>query len=123
MPSPVQVVVQRFKGVTVVNLGDTALLDAQQIQQLADQLYQLIDKQDRRNLILDFSEVKLLSSSILGVLVTLRKKAEQAKGRLALCGLRKELLKVFRITKLHKLFEFYGNEEKALNSFGVSTLG
>jgi anti-sigma B factor antagonist len=118
-----RLLIQPIRDVTVVTFSDASILDAAQVQQLGEDLYDLVDNRARRKLVLDFSNVKFLSSSALGVLITLRKKSEEIKGRLLLCSLRPELRKVFKITSLDKLFEFYDNEEKALNALGVSTMG
>jgi anti-anti-sigma factor len=111
------------RDVTVVNLADASILDAQQVQQIGDELYELVDKQARRKIIIDFGKVRFLSSSALGVLITLRKKADQIKGKVVFCCLRDDLRKVFKITNLEKMFEFHDSEEKALGVFGVTTAG
>ena len=112
-----------IRDVTVVNFNDSSILDTVQVQQIGEELYELVDAQGRRKLILDFSTVKFLSSSALGVLITLRKKSVEIKGQVLLCGLRPELRKIFKITNLEKLFEFHDTEEKALNVFGVTSMG
>ena len=113
--------IQTIGGVTVANFSDTSILDATVIDALGEELYDLVENQDRRRLVLDFEKVRFLSSQALGMLITLRKKTDAAKGRIALCAMRPELFKVFKISNLHKLFKFYENEEKALNSFDVFT--
>jgi anti-sigma B factor antagonist len=123
MPAKPELLVQHLKNVTVVDFGDSTILDTMQVEGIAQQLYDLVDKLDRRQLVLDFSNVRFLSSQTLGVLLTLRKKLQAVKGRMVICGLRKQLYEVFRISKLNKLFEFQPDEEKALNVFGVSTVG
>ena len=90
---------------------------------LAEELYDLVDNRAIRKLVLDFSKVKFLSSSALGVLITLRKKADEIKGKVVMCSMKPEIRKIFKITNLEKLFDFYENEERALNYFGVSTMG
>lgn len=112
-----------IRDVTIVNFNETAILDTVQIQQLGEELYELVDAQARRKVVLDFSNVKFLSSSALGVLITMQKKAKEIKGRLLLCGLKPDLRKVFKITSLEKLFEFFETEEQALNAFGVTSAG
>ncbi len=123
MPGSGRLFIHPVRDVTVVNLADASILDAQQVQQIGDELYDLVDKQARRKIIIDFSKVRFLSSSALGVLITLRKKADQIKGKVVFCSLREDLRKVFKITNLEKMFEFYDNEEKALGVFGVTTVG
>jgi len=123
MPGTSQLLIHPIRDVTIVNFRDASILDALQVQQIGEELFELVDVKDRRKLILDFSEVKFLSSSALGVLVTLRKKSDAIKGQVLLCGMRPELRKIFKITNLEKLFQFFDNEERALNSLGLSTAG
>jgi len=114
-----QLLVQTIGDVTIVDLGSSSILDGIAIEALGRRLFELVDEQARRKIILDFSQVKLLSSMMLGVLVRLQKRADGIRGRVVLCGLRPELMRVFKITQLHKLFQFYKDENEALNSFDV----
>jgi anti-sigma B factor antagonist len=115
--------IQPIRDVIVVNFTDSSILDAQYVQQIGDELYDLVDNKAHRKIILDFEKVRFLSSSALGVLITLRKKADAIKGKIVLCGMRDDLREVFRITNLEKQFEFRANEEQALGVFGVTTAG
>ncbi len=112
--------IEDYAGVTVVTVTDTALLDAHAIEAFGQEVYQLVDKQNKQKLILDFSNVRFLSSQALGVLLTIKKKCEAIKGRFVLCALREELMKVFKITQLDKLFDFYRDDSAALASFNVN---
>lgn len=123
MPGKVNLVTQQFKDVTVVTVNDTALLDAVTIEALGESLYALVDRKALKKIVLDFSSVKFLASAALGMLLTLRRKAGDIKGTVALCGIRPELFKIFKMTNLDKLFKFFDDEEQALNHFGVSTKG
>jgi anti-sigma B factor antagonist len=114
--------VQTIRAVTVVNFGDATILDSLHIERIGQELYELVDRFDRRQIVLDFSGVRFLSSQALAVLLTLRRKLEAVKGRVVICGLRSDLREIFRITKLEKIFEFQPDEERALNVFGVSGL-
>ncbi len=113
--------IHSVRDVTVINFHDTSLLDMLHIQQISDQLYPLVEKQDRRKLLLDFTTVEFMSSAALGVLLSLRGKLGKVKGRMVICGLRPDLKNIFSITALDKMFEFFQNEEEALNSFGAYT--
>jgi anti-sigma B factor antagonist len=116
-----RLVIQKIKDVTVVNFNDPSILDPAHIEQIGAELYDLIDKLDRRKLVLDFSDVQFLSSQTLGVLVTMRRKADAAKSKVVIAGLRPELYKIFKITRLESLFSFFPDEQQALQSFGVYT--
>jgi anti-sigma B factor antagonist len=114
--------IDNVKDVTVVGFTANAILDTLHIQQMGDELYELVDKQSRRKIVLDFAEVKFLSSQALGVLLTMRRKADQVKGTVVIAGLRKELQKVFTITNLEKLFTFYPDKDAALSDFGITAI-
>lgn len=120
MPADVQLLTHQMRDVTVVNLNEGSILDTQQVEHLGAELYRIVDDRACRKLVIDFSKVKFLSSSALGILIRLQKKAGEIKGRVVLCGLRKELMQVFKITSLDRLFTFYDNEEQALAAFGVT---
>jgi anti-sigma B factor antagonist len=123
MANSPRLLINTLKDVTVVTFQDISILDALQIDEIGEELYDLVDKKDRRKLILDFANVKFLSSSALGVLITLHKKSTTAKGRVVLCSLRDDLKKVFEITRLDRMFTFCPTEEEALAVFGRTSAG
>jgi anti-anti-sigma factor len=55
-------------------------------------------------MILDFKNVKFMSSAFLGFLVKVQTAVTQCRGRLKLRNLSPDLFKVFKITQLHKIF-------------------
>lgn len=111
-----RIMIQTIGRVTIVDFIDAAIMDTLQIQQIASELYDLVDKQDRKQILLDFTNVKFLSSQTLGVMLNLHKKLTERKGWLGVCGLKEELHKVFKLTRLDKLFNFYEDEEQALRA-------
>lgn len=109
-----------YDGVTVVTIPDSAILEPTMINQIAKDLYALVDEKQIPKLVVDFSKVQFLASHALGVLLTLRKKSKEINGTLVLCGLRPELLKVFKITSLDQIFTIHPDDAAALASFGVT---
>ena len=112
--------VTNIRGVTVVDFQSPSILNSVEVDMIGQRLYRLVDERAQRKIVLDFSQVRFLSSQMLGVLINLHKKAEQINGAVILCGLHPELGKVFKITRLDKLLKFAKDEEAALNEFGVS---
>ena len=110
-------VVRDDSGVTIIAFGGSTLIDAEYIEQIAGDLYDLIDKQEANRLVLDFSSVKVLASRMLGVLLTVKKKSEAKKGGLALCAVREDLMKVLAVTNLDRTFSFFADEAAALAHF------
>jgi anti-anti-sigma factor len=111
--------VEDYAGVLVITFADSSILDTATIEQLGRDLYQYPDVQNKQKMILDFTNVKFLSSHALGILLTLNKKLNAVKGSMLICGLRSELMKVFTITSLDKLFKFYPDDAAALKHFNV----
>jgi anti-sigma B factor antagonist len=109
--------VEEVNGVTVAKFTDKKILDETNIQIIANQLFSLIDDDHRKKIVLDFATVEYLSSAALGKLITLDKKVKADKGELRLCTIRKDILEVFKITKLDKLFKIFETREKALAGF------
>ena len=91
--------------------------------EISEELNHLVETQHQQKLLLDFMKVKFLSSSALGILVTLRKKVDANKGDLVICGMNPELRKVFKITNLEKLFKFADDEPSAMALLGATTAG
>ncbi len=108
------VMIQRLGDVTLVTLQDSRLLESQQLDALGQELYRLVDQMDRKKLVVDCTKVQFLASAAISVFVNLHKKSALIKGTLVICGLRKELMQVFEITKLTKLFKFAPDEKAAL---------
>ena len=109
--------VEPIGDVTVVNFVDRKILDEQNIQIIGEQLFSLVDEEDCKKLLLNFSNVEYLSSAALGKLITLNKKLQNARGKLILCNIDTQILEVFEITKLDKFFKIMKDEQTALQAF------
>jgi anti-anti-sigma factor len=103
--------------VTVVTFRDARILDEITISELGQELFHLVDVENRKKLVLDFSRVEFLSSAALGKLITLRRKVHEANGYLKLCEIRPETLEVFLVAKLDSFFDIHPQQAAALASF------
>ena len=112
-------VVAEVQGVMVVGFQTSSIMDLATIEKIGGELYALVEQQARKKIVLDFSAVRFLSSQMLGVLIQLQKKARQIGGRIVLCAMRPDLMKVFQITRLDKILEFAPDERQALAKFDV----
>ena len=109
--------VEDIGDVTVINFVDRKILDEQNIQIIGEQLFSLVEQENRRKLLLNFGNVEYLSSADLGKLITLNKKLQGVGGRLILCNIDPQIYEVFEITKLDKFFNIQKEEQAALQSF------
>jgi anti-anti-sigma factor len=66
--------------------------------------------------VLDFGNVRFISSQTLGVLLTLRRKADKADVKVVIADIRPELVRVFEITNLDNLFTFFDSVAAAVAS-------
>lgn len=103
--------------VTIARFVDKKILDETNIQEIGNQLFGLIDEDNRSKIILDFSVVEYLSSAALGKLITMDKKVKANSGKLRLASIRPEILDVFTITRLDKIFDIKPNTDAALEGF------
>ncbi len=92
--------------VTVVDFRHAGVLDSAGVRDVEERLYGLVDEEKRCRLLLDFTEVRFLASRMLGVLVSLHKKAAEQGGMVVLCGLADNLLKVFQVSRLDGVLAF-----------------
>ena len=93
---------------------DSKIINEEEIQELGQELHDLVDRDERKKIVLNFSHVEFLSSAALGKLITLDKRVKQASAELILTNIRPEIYEVFAITKLTKLFEIKDDEADAL---------
>lgn len=100
--------------VSVVRFKDQKIIDPEAIQELGDELFSLVDDDERKKLVLNFSNVEFLSSAALGKLITFEKKAQKQGATLILSNIAPEIFQVFTITNLDKLFTIKDSEADAL---------
>jgi anti-anti-sigma factor len=103
--------------ILTIRILDERLVDPEQIKRLCDDLMTLLGKSDETQVVLDFAHVKFMASAMLGKLVQLQKKCVEFKAKLKLASVAPEILEVFKITKLHKVFDIQADEATARKSF------
>ena len=99
---------------TVVELIDRKILDEVTILEIGEQLTTLVSQADVPRLILDFGSDRHLSSSALGMLITLHKRIREKSGLLRLCNIQPAINEIFEITRLSEVFEIAESREAAL---------
>jgi len=109
--------VEDIGDIAVVNFVDKKILDEQNIQLIGDDLFRLVDELGRRKLLLNFGNVEFMSSAALGKLITLHRKVQAVQGKLVLCNIAKDILEVFKITKLDRILTIVPDEQAGLQSF------
>lgn len=106
--------VNESASISVVRFRDQKIIDPEAIQELGQELFDLVDKDQRHKLVLNFANVEFLSSAALGKLITFEKKAKREGASLILTNISPEIYQVFAITNLDKLFQIKDTEADAL---------
>lgn len=114
MSNPSRLKITESGPISIVNFADSKIIDDQEIQELGRELYDLVERDSRPKIILNFSHVEFLSSAALGKLIGFEKRAKQHGAELVLTNIRPEIYEVFAITKLTKLFDIKDDEADAL---------
>ena len=104
--------------VTVVELTDKKLLEEESISGIGEQLNTLVSGVEHPTIVVDFSSVGHMSSSALGMLITLHKRIREKDGQLRLCGVRPSIYEVFVITRLNEIFRICSTRQEAMEGLG-----
>lgn len=88
----------------LITFKDPRIADEAHIARIEQDITKLLNISPKTMVILDFKNVRFMSSSFLGFLLKLHKSIAQSQGKLKLRNLSKQLYEIFKITSLHKVF-------------------
>jgi len=118
MTSTSRIEVREEDGVKVVRFHDRHLFDERTVTDVAGQIDQILPKDGSPiRLVLDFSDVALISSSLLSKLILLQRRVDASRGKLRLCEMSPVLQQVFRTSNLDRLFSIDRDQRTALAAF------
>jgi anti-sigma B factor antagonist len=107
--------VDHIAGTAVVRFVGTDIVYAEEVvRDVGDQLLRLVENEGHTQILLNLNGIRYLSSTMLGRLVSVNRKLEQANGRLRLCCLSPVVSDIFRISRLDQVFAIYDDEQTAL---------
>ena len=91
-------------GVIVAVPQTSRILDEINISQVGRALTEAIASTTYPKIVLDFEKVTNMSSSALGMLITVHKRVREANGEMRLCNICPNIEEVFAITRLDEIF-------------------
>ena len=107
--------VQKVEKYSVIEFRTNSLMNPSELESIATDLYRLVDEEDRRYLVLDFENVKYLSSQAIGIVLTLHKKLSQlGKSSFVLCGVGPTLMQLLKITRLDRVLKIKPSQKEAV---------
>ena len=105
--------------VLVASLLAGTLIDQNVIDETGKELLEAaFEACGNHKLVVNFRAVNFMSSAMLGKLMPLHKRCKADKTKLKLCNICPNLLEVFKITNLNKLFDICGSEAEAVAALG-----
>jgi anti-sigma B factor antagonist len=118
VPSTKHLSVTEVDGVAVVDFVNSQLMfEAAVVREIGDELEKLVKDHGLTKLLLDFTHVQYVSSTMIAQLAALDRQVKQAKGRLKLCGIGPVLRDTFRISHMERLLDIHDDVQSALRSF------
>jgi anti-sigma B factor antagonist len=110
--------VNETNGVKVVRFHDHQLFDERTVREAADQIAAALPNDGSPiRLVVDFSDVNLVSSTLLSKLILLQRRVEASRGKLRLCEMSPMIQQVFRTSNLDRLFCIDRDQRTSLESF------
>lgn len=104
-------------GTLTIQLTDPRITDSTHLERVFEEVTKRIEKTEEKQVILDFAPVEFMASAMLGKLVRLNKQCKEYRVKLKLSSISPPILEVFKITKLHKVFDIQKDEPTARQSF------
>ena len=109
-----EITVRRESRLVIVDLiGE---IDVNAVARIRDTLGDLA-KAASPQIVINLAGATYIDSSGLGILMAARREALKGGGRLALCGMSKDVRMVLELTRLNKFFEIYDDEGAARARF------
>jgi anti-sigma B factor antagonist len=102
-------------GVTILDLRGR-LVQGPEVTALRERFNDL-EREQVKNVILNFKHIDFIDSTGLGMLVAVQSQIEKAGGTVRLLGLSKRGAELMILTKLSTVFQIFGEEQAAINSF------
>ncbi len=118
MPVAPRIQAQDADGVTLVRFQDHQLFDERVVREAAEQIAAALPNDGSPiRLVVNFSDVTLISSTLLSKLILLQRRVDASHGRLRLCEMSPVIQQVFRTSNLDRLFKIDRDRTSSLESF------
>ena len=114
-PASKDVVSRASDDALVVYLLRSSLVFNDDIDRVADAMQAAVSSAPTFSVVLDFSAVRQVSSAFISKVLALDRRLKDEKRGLVLCGLRTDVMEVFKLLRLNRIFRIVKDEYVALN--------
>jgi anti-sigma B factor antagonist len=108
---------QKNGEVLVIYFNDAKILDESRINQIHADLSDMVGRSEHGKIVLNFQNVGFMSSAMIGKLILIHKKCKADKLNVKLSNISANIMEVFKIMKLNKLFDIHPDEAQAVKAF------
>ncbi len=115
-----RITVEYVDTATIITFEDEKILEEIDIHAIQESIWKVLEQAEGINLVLNFCNVKFLSSAVLGLLIRISKKVYENDGQLKLCSINPKIYKIFKITRLTRIFDIYDTIESATESLAAA---
>ena len=110
--------VHEVDDVKVIRFTDRQLFDERTVREVADQVAAVLPNDGSPiKLVIDFTDVTLMSSTFMSKLILLQRRVDGTHGKLRLCEMSPVVQSVFRTSNLDRLFTIHRDQRAALSGF------
>jgi len=111
--------ITKADNVAVVTFNVACISDFEGVVAASNQIKEFIENNRPTRLIFNFDGVKFFSSQVLGIILNARAKLNTYSGKVAISAINPRLHRVFKITNLDKIFEFFPDKENAVKAMSM----
>lgn len=118
MPTQARIDVRDVDGVKLIRFHEHQLFDERTVREVSEQIAATLPNDASPiRLVIDFSDVSLISSSMLSKLILLQRRVDASHGKMRLCEMSAVVQSVFRTSNLDRLFTIDRDQRSSLDSF------
>jgi anti-anti-sigma factor len=107
--------------IVVVDLMTPGLYEGADLDDISERLHRLIGPGLSKSMIIDFSRVGFIASSCLSLLIMLKRAIDSNEGQFMICGLRKQVQQVFRLSGLEQMLTLHRTRDDALAAMAAKS--
>lgn len=105
--------------ILVVYFQDVSIIDEARITGLGEELLDLI-KNENEKIVVNFENVSFMSSAMIGKLIHFSTRCKEEKLKLRLCNINENVMKVFTLMNLQKVFNIDADESDSVGKLKKS---
>ena len=103
---------KELNGVKIIKLAGQVRISTQ--NEFKDLLDDLVKENEGKTVIMNMDGIIYMNSAGLGIMIDTYKKFKEMRGRMVLCNLLPDIMKLFEVTKLNRFIEIYLSEGEAM---------